>query len=136
MDQPKNYNENYFDIIDTPQKAYFLGLLYADGCISHTTRTSGSICYIMAIALQEDDKYVLEKFRIEMERPNNLLFIRGNDHRKAKFCFTVSGEKIHHDLEKHGCVERKSLILQFPTTVPEELMSHFIRGYFDGDGCI
>jgi len=39
-------------------------------------------------------------------------------------------------LIKHGCVPRKSLILEFPTTVPEHLLKHFIRGYSDGDGCI
>lgn len=38
------------------------------------------------------------------------------------------------DLVFHGCVPRKSLILKFPTTIPKKLISHFIRGYFDGDG--
>ena len=41
-----------------------------------------------------------------------------------------------NDLIKHGCFEKKSLILQPPTTIPEELIHHFIRGYFDGDGCV
>ena len=59
-----------------------------------------------------------------------------NNNRQNQYKICVCGTKIHHDLEKHGCVENKSLILQFPTTVPEELMHHFIRGYFDGDGCI
>lgn len=136
MDKSKNYNENYFDIIDTSQKAYFLGLMYADGYISHSTRKNGSVYYIMSISLQVQDKSVLEKLRNEMNRPNELILVKTNGKRNPQYRFTVSGEKIHHDLEKHGCIERKSLNLQFPTTVPEELMSHFIRGYFDGDGCI
>ena len=37
MKTVSTYNENYFDIIDTPQKAYFLGLMFADGNICHTT---------------------------------------------------------------------------------------------------
>lgn len=41
-----------------------------------------------------------------------------------------------HDLEKHGCVPAKSLVLQPPKYVPKYLINHFIRGYFDGDGCI
>ena len=40
------------------------------------------------------------------------------------------------DLISHGCCENKSLILKPPTTVPNDLINHFIRGYFDGDGCV
>lgn len=40
------------------------------------------------------------------------------------------------DLSKHGCVPNKSLILKFPTTLPNELVNDFIRGYFDGDGSV
>jgi intein/homing endonuclease len=40
------------------------------------------------------------------------------------------------DLIKHGCIPRKSLVLKFPKTVPIKLLSHFLRGNFDGDGCI
>lgn len=139
----KNYDENYFEIIDTPQKAYFLGLMYADGYVSHSKRLLGNnkiyICYKMSISLQEQDKSILELFKRELKRPNELIKIINKDisiNRAIQYCFTVSGQKIHDDLVKHGCVENKSLILQFPKTVPEKLMSHFIRGYFDGDGCI
>lgn len=40
------------------------------------------------------------------------------------------------DLIKHGCVKQKSLILQPPINVPQNLIRHFIRGFFDGDGSI
>lgn len=45
---------------------------------------------------------------------------------------------MYTDLIKQGCVPRKSLILTFPNTnqVPENLINHFIRGYFDGDGSV
>lgn len=35
-----------------------------------------------------------------------------------------------------GCVKRKSLILKQPKGVPEKFIFDFIRGYFDGDGCL
>lgn len=41
-------------------------------------------------------------------------------------------------LNSYGCVSRKSLVLQFPPKeifASKELLRHFIRGYFDGDGC-
>lgn len=37
------------------------------------------------------------------------------------------------DLIQWGCTPRKSLALRFPP-LPIPLCSHFIRGYFDGDG--
>lgn len=42
------------------------------------------------------------------------------------------------DLYDKGCVPNKSLILEFPNKdiVPDNLIYHFIRGYFDGDGCL
>lgn len=43
---------------------------------------------------------------------------------------------MHDDLIKHGCIPNKSLKLKFPTTVPDKLIRHFVRGYFDGDGSI
>lgn len=50
----------------------------------------------------------------------------------------LRSQKTVDDLKRLGCVERKSLILKFPTAdqVPPQLVRHFIRGYFDGDGSI
>lgn len=52
------YDENYFNVVDTKEKAYFLGLLYADGCnVNHPTTGE------LSITLQEEDSYILEKFK-------------------------------------------------------------------------
>lgn len=40
------------------------------------------------------------------------------------------------DLEKWGCIENKTFKLKFPEFLSEELVPHFIRGYFDGDGSV
>ena len=42
------------------------------------------------------------------------------------------------DIAKAGAMQCKTHLLTFPSTniLPHELISHFIRGYFDGDGCI
>jgi hypothetical protein len=50
--------------------------------------------------------------------------------------FRINQKEICYQLEALGCVSNKSLILEFPTTVPNELIHHFLRGYSDGDGCI
>ena len=50
--------------------------------------------------------------------------------------YSFRSESCKEDLIKQGCVPKKSLILNFPTEdqVPQNLIRHFIRGYFDGDG--
>lgn len=40
------------------------------------------------------------------------------------------------DLINNGCMNKKSRIIKFPYFLSEELRKHFIRGYFDGDGCV
>lgn len=42
---------------------------------------------------------------------------------------------MYNDLCNHGCVDRKSKIIRMPN-IPENLIRHFIRGYFDGDGSV
>lgn len=120
-------NENYFSIIDTPDKAYFLGWMFSDGCISSKLGFFHLTIHSRDIKLQE-----LFKSYIKSEHPITK--------RKDAECnvFRVCSHKMVNDLYKLGCVDRKSLILNFPTfeQVPRYLMCHFIRGYFEGDGCI
>lgn len=127
-------NENYFEKIDSKDKAYFLGLLFADGCnaISRTQKH----CSII-ISLQEQDKEILQKF-MNIVSPNKPLQLINNINGQKQYRFVINSKKWSNDLIKLGCVPNKSLVLQFPTEkqVPKELQSHFIRGYFDGDGCV
>jgi hypothetical protein len=49
--------------------------------------------------------------------------------------FSIYNTKIVSDLYKHGCVNNKTFKIKLPK-LREDLIRHFIRGYFDGDGCI
>ena len=60
-------NEHYFDVIDTPNKAYILGLLHADGC---NMMNKSTIC----IGLQESDKDLLERIRLEIGSEKPIVF--------------------------------------------------------------
>lgn len=123
-----NFNEKYFDIIDTQERAYFLGFLYADG---YNNIKQGRI----QIALQWRDFDILEKLQ------NNLksnYIINCNIFNGFKQCFlSINSRYLSNQLTKLGMLHKKSLILKFPTEdqVPKHLIRHFIRGYFDGDGC-
>lgn len=127
-------NQSFFKIIDTPNKAYFLGLLCADGYISGNKNKSS-----ITINLQEKDKEILEKFKIELETDTNLFFKNySNRGWSNQYSLSVTSKEMINDLIKLGCTPRKSLTLKFPTSeqVPPDLIRHFIRGYFDGDGGI
>lgn len=50
--------------------------------------------------------------------------------------FRINQKEICEQLIAHGCIPNKSLTLKFPTSISKNLLSHFLRGYSDGDGCI
>lgn len=127
-------DQEYFDVIDTEEKAYFLGLMYADGCNHIEVGT-------IAISLQECDLGILQKFQSELKTDRPIAYCdRKTKNPAHQNCYklTINSSKICQRLEELGCWARKSLNLEFPTEnqVPPHLIRHFIRGYFDGDGCI
>lgn len=129
----KNYqndrstNHKAFSKIDTEEKAYWLGFLYADGNVSST-------CNSIELSLHQQDFETLEKFKKFIKGDNKYHFCKKWKVIRYAFC----SKKVKEDLINLGCVPKKSLILKFPTEkqVPNHLIHHFIRGYFDGDGCI
>lgn len=117
--------EDFFEEINTPEKAYFLGWMYSDGYNQETQGTA-------SITLHKKDRYILE----ELAR---LIFIddfRLLD-RKTGPGLYIHSRKVSEDLKKQGCFQNKSILLKFPSNkiVPDDLFHHFIRGLFDGDGC-
>lgn len=136
--QKYSINENYFDIIDVEDKAYFLGLLYADGCVSK----DGSII----LSLEEKDLEIIKKFKKQLKYQGNISYIKPKKiyntyfkrtiNRSGQYRLSFRNKHMVKALSRLGCVPAKSLILEFPTRnqVPEHLLKPFIRGYFDGDG--
>jgi len=123
--------EHFFDIIDTEEKAYFLGLLYADGC-NHSNKNHCSLSLI------EKDKDILLKFTELLQPSKPLQFKRGKDNHQNSYRMDLYSKQISNRLSELGCGSRKTFTLKFPTIeqVPVFLQKHFIRGYFDGDGSI
>lgn len=134
VDHSDTLNLNFFDKIDTEEKAYYLGLMYADGnnYIGHTKRKH----YMIRLCLQERDKLIIEKFR-DLIAPQHLVKLakKKTDTQQAQYQLRISSKIISDQLTNLGCVPNKSLILQFPNYISNDLLRHFIRGYFDGDGC-
>lgn len=131
--------ENFFDEINTEEKAYILGLLYADGC-NNTSRNA------VTLSLKESDKHILEHISKLIQPTKPLRYINTAKQRRRKgfenssnhYQLTIANKHISEMLVELGCGKAKTHTLTFPTEeqLPKSLHRHFIRGYFDGDGSV
>ncbi|ABS83598.1 mobile intron protein [Bacillus phage 0305phi8-36] len=126
-------DESFFETIDTQEKAYWLGFMYADGYVSNTRND-----YNVGIALGIKDKGHLSRFKEALRATHPIGEYEGNSYGVGtKYCrFRFTSKTMYTHLVEKGVFENKSLILKFPSEdiVPKHLVHHFIRGYFDGDG--
>lgn len=133
-----HYDKTFFEKIDTEEKAYWLGMMYADGFI--VAPFKGHQIQQFGMTLKADDKEHLEKFCKSLNSNNPVRIYKGSgynpDGEYARIIF--SGQKIVDDLKDKGVIEQKTLQLSFPgeNIVPKKLRHHFVRGYFDGDGSL
>jgi hypothetical protein len=121
-------NDDYFENINTEDKAYFLGFIAADGNVTERYKN----CRIVKIDIHKQDVIILEKFKKCINFEGDIIY---HTSRKNMCSITCTSVKMFNDLSKYGIVPRKTKILEFPN-IPDELIHHYMRGYFDGDGCI
>ena len=48
----------------------------------------------------------------------------------------MSSKKFSSDLANFGCISNKTIHLQWPSNLDKKYYTHFIRGYFDGNGYV
>lgn len=129
------YNKDYFKEIDSFEKAYWLGFLYADGCITRFYKDEKLKSMSLEITLQNDDKNHLIKFRdaLDSNVPIKDKLVAGK-YKSSRIVINCTG--MCNDLINLGCTPQKSIILEFPKNniLPEKYINDFVRGYFDGDG--
>lgn len=119
----KHYvNHDFFEHL-TEESAYWLGFIFADGCVRPELN-------MLVVQIQLKDKPHLELLHSKIGGS-----IKVNPSSKNSATLSVSSKKIIKDLISYGCTKAKSLTLQFPD-LPLNLIPSFIRGYLDGDGCI
>ena len=116
----------YFRVIDTPVKAYLLGLLVADGSMSKAGQ--------LKLELHEKDACLVELARDEIAPGARIGHYRTRTTPMVRFM--VSAPDLVADLASHGVVNAKSLITRWPDDVPPKLESSYMCGYFDGDGSL
>lgn len=130
------HDEDFFEIIDTEEKAYWLGFMFADGYIVNNKNRYGQDKFGISVA--EDSADVIEKFKASLKATNPILYdYSGNKYGKQTLHkLVLCSQKTVNDLINKGCVKQKTLILEPPKHVPEALIRHFLRGFFDGDGAL
>lgn len=120
------FDDNYFSTIDSADKAYWLGILLSDGNVYKNQ---------MTLKLQRRDKDLLLKFKqsLSSEHPiHDGISTEGHPYS----IFYIGSKILCSQLREKGIVSNKTYIVKYPSWLDKNLNSHFIRGYFDGDGCI
>ncbi len=126
----------YFRTINSNCKAYLLGLIVADGCVTRTQKERGTLIRVNKFSLSQAEKdkelvYMLRD-KISPATPVNTLNLKPP--RQKVFQFTIASDKLLNDLEKHGVVQNKTFLTSWPTTINKKFYKAFLLGYFDGDG--
>lgn len=131
LTKEKIFDRDFFHSIDTPEKAYYLGLIYADGSIHNSGFT---------ISLKYDDKYILERLAEllggahEVKQKESRNTLHGKLYVTQLAILSVSAKEMREDLISLGVVPRKTYEREYPRC--NKYFFDFLRGYLDGDGCI
>ena len=122
--------DDYFEKIDTPEKAYFLGLLLADGAVTKDKDRADQI----SLELQEEDIEILRTFKKQISSD---VEVRKSERpgRKITCKFAVRSDKMSEDLEKFNIIPNKTYLVD-DLIPPANFIVDFIRGFVDGDGSI
>lgn len=126
-----NFNENFFENIVSEEQAYVLGLFYSDGYVYSSGITGGKRATFSQMEERKDLVYLVKQL-LCAENPVYKIAMKN----KYRYEISFNSKKLVSDLCLLNCTQDKSLTLQFPNFISDELMPHFIRGLFDGDGCI
>lgn len=120
-----NFDERYFQNINTEAKAYWLGFMFADGSV-----TQGRYVWLK---LHSKDRGHIQKFLDDIGYSGS--GIKEEENKTGGASYIILGSKaMVNDLIDKGCVPRKSLVCSAPNKVPKKYVNDFIRGVVDGDG--
>lgn len=125
----RKVDESYFAAIDTAEKAYWLGFLWADG----TVAVKSGAYWAVKLNLSHHDEEHVQRFAEALQTDYPVQQYSSNGRHYVRL--TVNSKKLVQHLLVKGIVPRKTYQQIIPT-VPLEFSHHFIRGVFDGDGSI
>lgn len=137
----REWNVKYFDEIDTPEKAYWLGYFFADGYVVYSSNNKN---YEASMQLQEGDVDALKRFASQLNIDYNdgslsfvekdVKFPQGATCHVKGYVLRTYSKYFCDSLIKHNIVPDKTYRSEYPTV--DDYRHAFVRGFFDGDGCI
>lgn len=123
-------NEDYFQKWSS-EMAYLLGYIYADGGLEDSPRLRGR--YIRLTSIDKDRIKFAQK-QLQAAHPIQKL-PKATPKEKQRFLLRIGSKKMFAQLTSIGLSPKKSLTVRMPE-IPKKYLSDFVRGYFDGDGCV
>ena len=129
FDPPCLANKHFFKEW-SPEMAYILGYFVADGCMFVNPRGSHYIEFTST------DRESIQKIKTAMHSQHSIGEREyNNPNWKIGYRLQIGSKEMFRDLSNLGFQPNKSKVVRMPT-IPKRFLSHFIRGYFDGDGSI
>ena len=128
-----NLNYNFLKI-ETEDQAYWLGFIYADGCVINTN-VKNRVKYELSIGLKESDYDHLVKFKDFMGSDKNIAYRKIS----KSYRISINSKILIENIINIGIIPNKTYNTQIEClldSVPSEFYKDFVRGYFDGDGHI
>lgn len=123
------FNQHVFDTIDTSEKAYWLGFLYADAYNCKKTNT-------VSLSLQVCDLGHLQKLASFLNLPSSKITYTESKEGYKYYTLKMYSKHLCKTLNDKGCPQAKSFIIKYPDWLDKSLTIDFIRGMFDGDGSL
>lgn len=117
-----------FDAIDSELKAWVLGFIMADGCVTDS---------VLSVVVAAKDIDALEKVRMALGSNSPIKVSKGSGHSPNGLYarLTICSVPLVRCLAKYGICRRKSLTV-VPPQIAEDMEPHFWRGAVDGDGWV
>lgn len=138
----RSLQDDIFKKIDTEEKAYWLGFIMADGCVSYSTKyfRERNRANRLSVNLSIKDIDMLIKLKEFLKTDAKIVvYTPKGTYSENEMCkITTNSVKLCKDLEQYGVIPNKTgkEIMPAQNLVSKKLMRHFIRGFFDGDGSV
>lgn len=141
------HNFDYFEVIDSHSKAYWLGFIMADGYIQRNKGVNYGEDRV-GISLNVEDINTLNLFKHEIDATNPIKVYEEKTPQswsdkgwseKSTICrILLNSQKTVDDLIDKGVIYNKSLTKEFVgyDKIPKEYVYSYLRGYIDGNGSI
>lgn len=132
----KFLNEEYFDNIDSEEKAYFLGLLFTDGSVVKSDKRSNTA---VRLELNIKDIDIIKRLKKCLNCESDIVISKRTNRNGSiseSALIAINSEKMSKALEKYGIIPNKTYKTTHLPKIDKKFLIPFLRGLIDGDGSI